>query len=157
MDKNIRFLDEHFSALHREACRLIDGLSPEQLYLKTIDPTPSDSCGELVLRSAAIIEQAFGGITANLWDDPFEWTLPETLSTSEKMLEYLTEVEATRRHAFESFKEDRDLSKEIMTPAGSTQLLPFLLDTLRRARHYQQRAAEAFGRLQGQAVITADH
>ena len=32
--------------------------------------------------SAGTIEQTFGGITANLWDDPFEWTLPETLHRS---------------------------------------------------------------------------
>ena len=57
----------------------------------------ADSCGEQVLRSAAIVEQTFGGLTANLWDDPFEWTLPETLSTSAKVIEYLNEVEATRQ------------------------------------------------------------
>jgi hypothetical protein len=33
---------------------------------------------EQILRSARIVEQVSGGITANLWDDPFEWTLPET-------------------------------------------------------------------------------
>jgi hypothetical protein len=38
-------------------------------------PATGDSCGEQVLRSAAIVEQSFGGLTANLWDDPFEWTL----------------------------------------------------------------------------------
>ena len=39
------------------------------------------SCGEYILRSAAAVEQTFGGITTRLWDDPFEWTLPEALST----------------------------------------------------------------------------
>ena len=91
-----------------------------------------------------MVEQSFGGLTANLWDDPFEWTLPETLNTPAKVREYLDEVEATRRHAFDSFESDDDLSKEIMTPAGSTQLFPFLLDTLERARHHHQRAVTIY-------------
>ena len=91
-----------------------------------------------------MVEQSFGGLTANLWDDPFEWTLPETLNAPAKVLEYLNEVELTRRHAFDSFENDDDLSKEIMTPAGRTQLLPFLLDTLQRARHHLQRAFAIF-------------
>jgi hypothetical protein len=58
--------------------------------------------------------------------------------------EYLNEVEATRQNAFQSFENDDDLSKEIMTPAGRTQLLPFLLDTLQRARHHHQRAVTIY-------------
>jgi hypothetical protein len=145
MDTFIRGLDEQFANLHRQSCALIEGLSPEQLYQEL--PATADSCGEQVLRSAAIVEQTFGGLTANLWDDPFEWTLPETLGTSAKVIEYLNEVEATRREAFQLFKTDQDLSKEIMAPAGKTELKPFLLDTLERARHHQQRALAAHDRL----------
>jgi hypothetical protein len=144
MRQFIRGLDEQFANLHRQSCALIERLSPEQLYREL--PATADSCGEQVLRSAAIVEQAFGGLTANLWDDPFEWTLPETLSTSAKVIEYLNEVEATRRQAFQLFKGD-DLEKEIMAPAGKTQLKPFLLDTLERAGHHQQRAIAALDRL----------
>lgn len=146
MRQSIESLDEQFADLHQRSCNLIRQLSPNQLYQKL--PPPADACGEQVLRSAAIVEQAFGGLTANLWDDPFEWTLPETLSTPAKVIEYLDEVEATRRAAFQTFKSDEDLSKEIMAPAGSTQLRPFLLDTLQRARHHQQRAIAACDRLQ---------
>ena len=145
MDTFIRSLDEQFANLHRQSCDLIERLSPEQLYREL--PATADSCGEQVLRSAAIVEQTFGGLTANLWDDPFEWTLPETLSTSAKVIEYLDEVETTRREAFQLFKSDQDLSKEIMAPSGKTQLRPFLLDTLKRARHHQQRAIAALDRL----------
>jgi len=145
MDTFISSLDEQFANLHRESCDLIERLSPEQLYRGL--PATADSCGEQVLRSAAIVEQTFGGLTANLWDDPFEWTLPETLSTSAKVIEYLNEVEATRQEAFQLFKSDQDLSKEIMAPSGKTQLRPFLLDTLKRARHHQQRAIAALDRL----------
>ena len=138
MRESIDKLDAEFADLHTRSHELIARLPSELLYAK---PEGSvDSCGEQILRSAAVVEQSFGGLTANLWDDPFEWTLPETLNAPAKMLEYLDEVDGTRRNAFHSFESDDVLSKEIMTPAGSTQLLPFLLDTLRRARHHHQRA-----------------
>ena len=142
MDKSIESLDNQFASLHVRSCELVSRLSPESLYAKRQDFT--DSFGEQVLRSAAVVEQSFGGLTSNLWDDPFEWTLPETLNTPAKVLEYLHEVETTRRRAFDALQSDDDLSKQIMTPAGETQLLPFLLDTLKRARHHQQRAVAIF-------------
>ena len=138
MNKSIDSLDAHFVDLHTRSLDLIARLSPARLYAKP--EGSADSFGEQILRSAAVVEQTFGGLTANLWDDPFEWTLPETLNAPAKVREYLNEVEVTRRHAFGSFESDDDLSKQIMTPAGSTQLLPFLLDTLRRARHHHERA-----------------
>ena len=142
MKESIERLDAQFADLHMRSHELIAGLPRELLYAK---PDGSDdSCGEQVLRSAAVVEQSFGGLTANLWDDPFEWTLPETLNAPAKVLEYLEEVDATRRQAFHSFESDDDLSKEIMTPAGRTQLQPFLLDTLRRARHHHQRAVTIY-------------
>lgn len=142
MRESIEKLAAQFADLHTRSHELIARLSSEKLYAKP--DGSADSFGEQILRSAAVVEQSFGGLTANLWDDPFEWTLPETLNTPAKVLEYLDEVEATRRHAFDSFKSDDDLSKEIMTPAGNSQLLPFLLDTLRRARHHHQRAVTIF-------------
>ena len=142
MRESIDRLDAQFADLHTRWRELILSLSCELLYAKP--KGSADSCGEQILRSAAAVEQSFGGLTANLWDDPFEWTLPETLNAPAKVLEYLDEVEATRRHAFGSFESDDDLSKDIMTPAGRTQLLPFLLDTLRRARHHHQRAVTIY-------------
>jgi hypothetical protein len=138
MRESIQKLDAQFADLHARSLELIARLPSELLYAKPNGCV--DSCGEQILRSAAAVEQSFGGVNANLWDDPFEWTLPETLNAPAKVLEYLDEVEVTRRQAFDSFVTDDDLSKEIMTPAGSTQLLPFMLDTLRRARHHHQRA-----------------
>ena len=138
MKESIKKLDAQFADLHTGSHELIARLPLELLYAKP--DGSADSCGEQVLRSAAVVEQSFGGLTANLWDDPFEWTLPETLNAPAKVLEYLEEVDATRRQAFHSFESDDDLSKEIMTPAGRIHLQPFLLDTLRRARHHHQRA-----------------
>ena len=151
MNKLIECLDREFVQLHRGSRELIGSVSPELLYRKP--PSGSNvrlSGGEQILRSAATVEQTFGGITANLWDDPFEWTLPETLSTPEKVAGYLDEVEVTRIHGCELFKSDGDLLKEILAPAGETQLLPLLLDTLVRAVHYQGKAFATFDIVSGQ-------
>lgn len=142
MRQLIKSLDAQFVDLHKRSHELLACLPGEMLYAKP--DGSADSCGEQILRSAAVVEQSFGGLTANLWDDPFEWTLPETLNSAAKVLEYLDEVDVTRRHAFVAIESDDDLSKEIMTPVGSTQLLPFLLDTLRRARHHHQRAVTIY-------------
>src|SRR5437762_8703607 len=148
----VRSLDEEFARLHARAHTLVRHVPPAKLYWqpRTTRVVPVYSCGEHILRAAACVEQTFGGITANLWDDPFEWTLPETLSTPEKVVGYLVEVEVTRRHGFELFKSDGDLLKDILAPAGETQLLPLLLDTLVRAVHYQGRAFATFDIVRGQ-------
>jgi hypothetical protein len=147
MNKLIADLHRQFSQLHHESCELIRAIPPGLLYRRprgrSLSPAVQ-SCGEQILRSAAVVEQTFGGITTNLWDDPFEWTLPETLSTPEKVSDYLDEVEATRKRGFELFESDDDLLKEIMAPAGATQLQPLLLDTLVRARHYLGSAKATF-------------
>jgi hypothetical protein len=158
MDKFIEGLDRQFAQLHGEAHKLIKTIPPELLYKQPGQRQPSGqshrlplhSCGEHILRSAGIVEQTFGGITTNLWDDPFEWTLPENLTTPDKVAGYLDEVEATRGHGFQLFKSDEDLLKEIMAPSGYIQLLPLLLDTLMRAAHHQGRALATFGILQAE-------
>jgi hypothetical protein len=147
MDKFIEGLDRQFARLHSDSHKLIEAISPELLYRQPpgkSNSLPLHSCGEHVLRSAAVVEQTFGGITTNLWDDPFEWTLPETLPTADKVTGYLDEVEATRKQGFQLFRNDLDLIKEIMSPSGPTQLLPLLLDTLARAAHHQGRAWATF-------------
>ena len=99
---------------------------------------------EQILRSAAVIEQTFGGLTANLWDDPFEWTLPETLSTPQLIIEYLSEVDASRQRAFSSIGDDEELRKYVSVPSGEPKtLIELLLDTLVRASDYRGRAIAA--------------
>jgi len=158
MDKLIADLDRQFSQLHQESRELIRAISPGLLYYRSSNSTPAQSCGEQVLRSAAVVEQTFGGLTTNLWDDPFEWTLPETLSTPEKVSDYLREVEATRKRGFELFQSDDDLARQIMAPAGATQLQPLLLDTLVRARHYLGSAKATFDLVRAEeSKLIRDH
>ena len=114
----IASLEREFECLHLRYCSLTRATPDGDIYRqpKRANGRPVSSVGENVLRGAAVVEQTFGGITANLWDDPFEWTLPENLSTSGRLIEYLAEVEATRQRAFASFAQDADLLKEIMVP-----------------------------------------
>jgi hypothetical protein len=134
------WFDREFTRLHSEWREFIEKPGAEAIYRPTSNR--GRYAAELVVRSARVVEQTFGGITANLWDDPFEWTLPETLTTAEKVLSYFDEVEATRKRGFELFKSDEDLTKEVMTPSGKMQLASLLLDTLVRARHHQLSAGE---------------
>jgi len=142
MNDLISWFDREFARLEHAWRELIQATDDQRLY--QIDNQQNLSVGEQVLKSARIVEQTFGGITANLWDDPFEWTLPETLSTSPKLLAYLDEVENARRRGFALFQSDQDLLKTIMTPAGSTQVMSLLLETLVRAGHYHLNAEERF-------------
>jgi hypothetical protein len=102
---------------------------------------PDVSIGENILRSAAVIEQVCGGLTANLWDDPFEWTLPETLSNADRIIEYLSEVDLARERALKSIVDDSALSKYVSVPSGEPrQLVSLLLETLVTASDYRGRA-----------------
>ena len=143
----VESLDREFARLHFNACVLIEQTSIDNLYAlpaQTGSPTASHelpAIGESVLRGAAAIEQTFGGITANLWDDPFEWTLPEYLSTPAKVKEHLGEVEALRKRAFSSFTTDDCLLQKIAVPSGETRpLIDLLLETLVRATGHQAQA-----------------
>jgi len=137
----IESFDTEFERLHARSCKLIETTPIEILYGHSHANSDSASVGVFILKSAGVVEQTCGGITSNLWDDPFEWTLPETLSTSARVIEYLGEVEETRKHAFACFAADGDLLKEIATPSGEMRpLISLLLGTLVRALRFQGRA-----------------
>jgi hypothetical protein len=148
MNQLISSLDEQFARLHSRSQFLIKFVPEEKLYWQPRQSSgafPVYSCGEHLLRSAAAVEQTFGGITANLWDDPFEWALPESLKTPAHVAEYLNEVEATRQRGFALFLSDDDLLKEIAVPSGEMQtLFALLIETLARAAHRQGRAFATF-------------
>ena len=120
---------------------MVQSVSSHALYqrLEGIDT----SIGENVIKSAGTLEQTLGGLTTNLWDDPFEWTLPETLSTIDLIVEYLQEVEVARSRAFARFVDDSALDKYIAVPSGEQKSIQsVLIDALEKATRYQQRAAE---------------
>ncbi|HEX9424377.1 MAG TPA: hypothetical protein VF899_14135 [Pyrinomonadaceae bacterium] len=140
-------LDREFARLHFNSCAIVERTPADVLYRLPAQTeasflsqglNPASSVGESILRSAAAIEQTFGGITASLWDDPFEWTLPEYLLTPARVIEHLADVEAIRRRAFSSFEDDACLLKHIVMPSGESQPLNDLLqETLRRATAHQ--------------------
>jgi len=130
-------LDQEFASLIKSLSELVRSVPLDLLYRSP----PAVSIGENILRSAAAVEQTCGGLTANLWDDPFEWTLPETLSNTELIIEYLSEVDLTRRGAFNAIVDDSALTKYISVPSGEPRLLvSLLLETLVRASDYRGRA-----------------
>jgi hypothetical protein len=143
----IQNFDERFAALHRRSCELLKLVPPDKLYYQpdyADKLMPMNSCGEHLLRSGGAVEQTANGMTTKLWDDPFEWTLPENLSTGEKVLEYLGEVEAARVRAFSLLQDDSDLYREIPAPEKLKNIHTLLLDTLARAEHLQGRAFATF-------------
>jgi hypothetical protein len=144
----VRCFDEQYARLHARSVALIEAVPAERLYWQPRSSSgsfPVYSCGEHLLRSAAAVEQTFGGITVNLWDDPFEWTLPETLSTPALVADYLLEAEATRLRGFALFSSDDDLRKEINVPSGEMQpLCRLLAETLVRVADHQGRAFATF-------------
>lgn len=156
MRELITSLEEQFGKLHRRSREFVKILPPAKIYYQPPHQQgsahPAYSCGEYLLRSAGAVEQTCGGIATKLWDDPFEWTLPEALSNSEKILEYLDEVEETRARAFALFAADEDLHREIPAPEKMKTILTLLLETLARAEHYQGRAFAMFRLFSGEKL-----
>lgn len=133
----LQILDREFADLIDNLRALTNSVPPALLY----EHPPQVSIGENILRSAAVVEQVCGGLTVNLWDDPFEWTLPETLPDAGRIGSYLDEVHESRRRAFDSFADDKALSKYVAVPSGERRpLVSILLEALTRAADYRGRA-----------------
>lgn len=139
----IEIFDAQFRKIHERSCELA-ALIPNEVLFSKPATAESYSCGEYLLRSAAAVEQTFGGITVRLWDDPFEWTLPEELATTDKIIRYLEEVELTRAKGFGYFLSDDDLAREIPAPERLTSIFQLLLETISRSEHFQGRAFAVF-------------
>lgn len=135
----IEVLDGQFDALDRRQRVLLNKTDEPGLYWTPIpvsDSMITVSVGGAVLRSAALVEQAFLGMTRRLWDDPFEWTLPEKLSTRAAIMEYLDEVAATRRSGLGFLKSDEDLSRELPAPEKLKTILQVLVEAIARAESF---------------------
>lgn len=143
----ISVLNAQFERLHKRNCAFVSLIPVDKIYWQPRENQsglPVYSCGEYILRSAGRVEQTFGGIATRLWDDPFEWTLPEELNDNAKILEYLDVVETTRRNGFALFASDADLNKEILAPGGLKTIFALLLETLAFAENFQGRALATF-------------
>jgi hypothetical protein len=134
----VQHLEQEFSGLIESLKDLVRSVPTELLYRHP----PAVSIGENILRSAAALEQACGGLTSNLWDDPFEWTLPETLSNPERIVEYLSEVDLARQRAFSAIQDDSVLTKYISDPSGERLLIGLLIETLVKACEHKGRALD---------------
>ena len=144
----VQHLDREFGSLIKSLKDLASSVPINLLYRNP----PAISIGECILRSAAAIEQTCGGLTSNLWDDPFEWTLPETLSNSDLIVNYLSEVDRLRQLAFNSITDDSALTKYIAAPSGERQLVNLLLETLVEAGDYRGRAVATVKILSGEGA-----
>ena len=134
----VQHLEQQFAELIKSLKDLVRSVPTELLYRHP----PAVSIGENILRSAAVVEQTCGGLTSNLWDDPFEWTLPETLSNPDLVVEYLSDVDAARQRAFSSIQDDSALTKYISDPSGERLLISLLLETIVKASEHKGRALD---------------
>ncbi len=147
MDSMLESFDRRFGAIHARSLALLALVDQDDLFRKPRDIAHTMamfSVGEYLLRSAAAVEQTCGGMTTRLWDDPFEWTLPEKLAMKDNVRAYFEEVEATRASAFAFFHSDLDLTKQIPAPEKLRTILDLLLETAGRSEHFQGRAFAVF-------------
>lgn len=147
MKNFIEIFERRFLEIDKNSRKLVEKTPDGFLYKqagKIEADFPFNSIGGNILRSAGAVEQTFGGITVRLWDDPFEWTLPEELNSNAKIIEYLDETEQTRRRGFQLFKSDEDLKKEMPAPEKMKTIFEILLETLSKAEHFQGRAVAVF-------------
>ena len=147
MGEILASLDGQFLTIDKRSRQLLGIVGAEMLYQRPREVerqlTPF-SCGEYILRSAAMVEKTFGGITTRLWDDPFEWTLPEKLFSQELVIEYLDEVEKTRIAGFDYISSDDQLLRSIPSPEKIRTILDIISECIYEAGHYQGRAFAIF-------------
>ncbi|MEO5858321.1 MAG: hypothetical protein ABIR33_05165 [Pyrinomonadaceae bacterium] len=139
--------DRSFETISARTRAILDLTSDEILYQRPRQHSNTFAMftiGEYVLRSAAAVEQTFGGLTTRLWDDPFEWTLREKLATTALIKEYLGEVDSTRSEGFAFIATDDSLSRVIPAPVKILPIAQVLLNTLSRSEHYLGRAYSVF-------------
>ena len=147
MNSNLQSLDRIFAENHARSSKFLASVPNEILFERPRELPRTFtmfSVGEYMIRSAAEVEQVIGGITTRLWDDPFEWTLPEELNSTTKIVEYLNEVESERKKGFGFFNADTDLARTIPAPEQLKTIFELLAGTLARSTHYQGRAFAVF-------------
>lgn len=158
MKKFIDTFNLQFHNLHKRSIELAGKIPPDKLFWQPTETHfqfPVNSFGANILRSAGKVEQTFNGITSRLWDDPFEWTLPEQLSTNKLITQYLDEVEAARLKGFTLLHTDEDLRREFPAPVKMLTIFELLLETLTTAENFQGRAEAVYGFIQSELFKAA--
>jgi uncharacterized damage-inducible protein DinB len=137
---NINDLADEFTRVEDSIVTVLPLIPEDKLYWKPFQSKNHlriYSCGELVSHSMGTIEAACNGILNNFWDDPFEWTLRESLPNHEYLSGYVNEVVAVTKETFALLKTD-DLEKTIYLPNGEpTTIGKLLLKTLLHAVHHR--------------------
>ncbi|NNE67068.1 MAG: hypothetical protein HKN33_10930 [Pyrinomonadaceae bacterium] len=107
----------------------------------------ADAPGYALIRSAAVLEQCFGGITTRLWDDPFEWTLVEQMARGPRFIEYIDEVGAACNRCFLAISDDNALTREIPAPEKMASVFSVLLTAYTKSTGHltEARVKLAFG------------
>ena len=139
--------DAAFQGISDRSMSLLELTSKDDLYRRPRELPKTFTMftiGEYILRSAATVEQAFGGLTTRLWDDPFEWTLPEKLNSVALITQYLAEVDETRKVGIAYIASDESLAKQIPAPVEIKPIAEILIQTIARAEHFQGRAFAVF-------------
>jgi hypothetical protein len=136
----IQDFEHEFESLHKSAVELLEAFPEDHFFAMTGLNGELISFGVELIRSAAEVEKAFGGITRRLWDDPFEWTLPEELSDKAAIKNYLDEVRSTRTKGLRFIKHDGELSQQIPAPEKFLSLSEILTETISLASVHLERA-----------------
>ena len=131
---------EEFTRVEDSVVQILPLIPEDKLYWKPFQSKTHVriySCGELISHSMGAIEACCNGILNNFWDDPFEWTLRESLPNREYLGGYIDEVIAVTRETFGLLKSD-DLPKRIYLPDGvPTTIGKLLLRTLLHSVHHR--------------------
>ena len=131
-------MESEFADVEARLRSLLETTPEEVLFAKPLHDEKTLvelSVGGCIIRAAAMIEQVFLGITRRLWDDPFEWTLPEKLSSRNAILEYIAEVSETRAKGMAFLTSDSDLSRRLPAPEELRSIFAALTEALLRAEN----------------------
>src|SRR6266700_1024548 len=137
---DIEIFAEEFAQVEDSVVKVLPLIPEDKLYWKPFQSTNHVriySCGDLISHYMGTIEAACNGILNNFWDDPFEWTLRESLPNHQYLGAYIAEVIAVTKETFVLLKSD-DLEKKIYLPNGEpTTIGKLLLKTLLHAVHHR--------------------
>jgi hypothetical protein len=139
MDPLLESLRRQFEIAVDELYRLVYDAAPGSLFRRPAEQSVSP--GFCLIRSAAAIERACGGLSTRLWDDPFEWTLPEQFLREGALEIYLSDVRRAVETTFAMMPTDNALARVLPAPRELRTVFDVLLDALIESAQWRGRAA----------------